>query len=318
MPGGAEAWRLADGRLHLLHGPIDLIVEAFGDPAAVEQAYRRAEAGFQGLLDGLVAEIEVLKTPLASAPAALPPAVEGVVARRMVRAAWPWRKLYVTPMAAVAGAIADEVLEAINRADEVLEAINRVDEVLEAAAGSERGAGASREGALERVYVNNRGDIAFHLEAGQSFSTGVIPDPRSPEQQTRIVLPGHSPVRGLATSGWRGRSWSLGIADAVAAFAPRAAEADVAATLIANAVNVEHPAVERRPAGEVFEDGDLGDLPVTVTVGELPPEAVAAALDAGNAVAEQALREGLITGALLFLAGSVRAVGFVGETPESA
>ena len=36
MSGGAQAAMLPDGRrLHLQHGPIDLIIEAFGEPAEV-------------------------------------------------------------------------------------------------------------------------------------------------------------------------------------------------------------------------------------------------------------------------------------------
>ena len=42
-----------------------------------------------------------------------------------------------------------------------------------------------------------------------------------------------SPVRGVATSGWRGRSHSLGIADSVTVLAATAAMADAAATVIA-------------------------------------------------------------------------------------
>ena len=54
-------------------------------------------------------------------------------------------------------------------------------------------------------------------------------------------------MRGIATSGWRGRSFSLGIADAVTVLAATAAEADAAATVIANAVDLPgHPAIDTR------------------------------------------------------------------------
>ena len=117
------------------------------------------------------------------------------------------------------------------------------------------------------------------------------------------------PVRGIATSGRHGRSFSLGIADAVTVLARDAPSADAAATLIANAVNVDDPAIVRRPARDLDPDSDLGDLPVVVDVGPLTPAQIAAALDAGVARAEAMRRAGLIEAALLTLAGEWRSVG---------
>ena len=89
-------------------------------------------------------------------------------------------------------------------------------------------------------------------------------------------------MRGVATSGWRGRSFSLGIADAVTVLATNAAPADAAATLIANAVDLPgHPAVTRVPARELAPDSDLGDRLVTQGVGPLSPREIAGALEAG-------------------------------------
>ena len=49
---GPQAGLLADGRrLHLNHGPIDLIIEAFGEAAEVRAAYEQATARFQTMLD---------------------------------------------------------------------------------------------------------------------------------------------------------------------------------------------------------------------------------------------------------------------------
>ena len=84
--------------------------------------------------------------------------------------------------------------------------------------------------------------------------------------------------------------------------------ADAAATLIANAVNIDDPAIVRRPARDLDPDSDLGDLPVVVDVGPLTPSRVAAALDVGAARAEAMLHAGLIEAALLTLAGEWRAL----------
>jgi ApbE superfamily uncharacterized protein (UPF0280 family) len=116
-------------------------------------------------------------------------------------------------------------------------------------------------------------------------------------------------VRGIATSGWRGRSFSLGFADSVTVLAADAASADAAATMIANAVNVEHAAIQRAPASSLKDDSDLGDLPVTVEVGILPASVVQQALLEGAVQAASLLRQVLIAGAVLTLQGQYRALG---------
>lgn len=120
------------------------------------------------------------------------------------------------------------------------------------------------------------------------------------------LLTHERPVRGIATSGRGGRSFSLGIADSVTVLAVTAAAADAAATMIANAVNADHPSVERRPACDLDPDSDLGELPVTVSVGDLPPEIVGAALDRGLAEARRLRLCGLIDSAALSLQGHWR------------
>jgi uncharacterized protein len=277
MTGEAQAALLADGRrLHLHHGPIDIVAEAFGSAAERQQAYRQAAERFRTILAELVSELHLLRQPIGAA--GLP--VEGPVARRMVAAVWPYRARFVTPMAAVAGAVADEVLTVML-------------------------AGRS----LSKAYVNDGGDIALHIGPGERLQAGLVANPDAPQLDSTIVLDHAMPVRGLATSGWRGRSFSLGIADAVTVLAASAAEADAAATLVANAVDCDHPAVSRSPAKLLREDTDLGDLLVTVDVGALPEVAIAQALARGAARAETFRRAGLLFAASLVLQGRTRIVG---------
>lgn len=273
---GIHVALLPDGRLHLQHGPIDLVIEAFGEAVEVGRAYRQAAAAFDGLLARLVEELDLLRAPVGRRR----PRPAGPVARRMVAAVWPHRRVHVTPMAAVAGAVADEVLAAM-------------------VAGRE----------LRRAYVNDGGDIALFLQPGERFETGIVGRLEAPAIDAVAAIDAAMPVRGIATSGRSGRSFSLGIADAVTVLAQSAAAADAAATLIANAVDVDHPAVVRRPARELDETSDLGDRLVTVAVGPLEPETVAAALDAGAAAAEAMRARGRIHAAALMLAGAVRTVG---------
>ena len=116
---------------------------------------------------------------------------------------------------------------------------------------------------------------------------------------TKVCLPYESPVRGLATSGWRGRSQSLGIADAVTVLASSSAYADAAATLIANNVNIEHPGIIRKPACDVKDDSDLGMHPVTVNVPFLSEKEVSWALRNGAESAKELIRKNKIQSAYL-------------------
>jgi ApbE superfamily uncharacterized protein (UPF0280 family) len=277
MTGGVQAELLPDGRrLHLNHGPIDLIIEAFGPSDEIELGYRHAAARFDGLLAELVAELPLLRRPIGAER----PHPEGPVAERMVAAVWPHRALYITPMATVAGAVADEILATM------------VD---------------GRR--LERAYVNDGGDIALHLTPGERFDAGLVGDLARPAIDGVATIDAALPVRGIATSGRGGRSLSLGIAETVTVLARDAAAADVAATLIANAVDVDDPAIERLPASDLDADSDLGARLVTVAVGALGDGAVGQALDAGETYAERLRRAGLIHGAVLVLAGRYRVVG---------
>jgi len=273
--GAAYAARFADGRLHLQHGPIDLIIEAWGERSEVESSYRQAIARFGDILEVLVQELPQLRAPLAAAY----PSLHGPVARRMLAACWPYRAVYITPMAAVAGAVADEILQAL--------LIGRD---------------------LRKAYVNNGGDISLHLAERDVLTLGVVNDADNPAIDATLKLNARMPVRGVATSGWRGRSQSLGIADAVTILATDAAAADAAATMVANAVDVRHPAIGRIPARALRADSDLGELPVTVAVGPLPASARAEALTSGCERARGLQQQGLIFAAYLALQGEIRAL----------
>lgn len=277
MSSGARAVLLADGRrLHLQHGPIDLVIEAFGDAGEVRAAYAQAAAAFASVLQDLVRELPTLRQAVTLPP----PSVRGAVARRMIDAVARHAPAFITPMAAVAGAVADHVLEAM------------------------------LEGrCLTRAYVNNGGDIALYLAPGEHFTAGIVGDVAAPTIIATAAIDAASPVRGIATSGQGGRSLSFGIADAVTVLAADAAAADAAATLIANAVDIDSAAVRRVPARMIDPDSDLGERPVTVGVGPLSPAAVAAALASGVAAAEAMQARGLITAAFLALRGESRCVG---------
>lgn len=363
---------LSGERLHLSHGPIDVVLRAWGAPEAVRAAYVAAWARFQTILPELTDELRLLRTPmeelaatrpragdaagsqplsqaasrsalpapwvhasLDDPPASLSPPtqregeqagfwaghaaarmeaakrrcaaassepgnpVQGPVARRMFAACLPFAEVFVTPMAAVAGAVADELLASMTAA-----------------------------APITRAYVNDGGDIAVRVPEGHVLDIAIAGDfslGNVPALNGGLRLTPALGVGGIATSGARGRSFSLGIADSVTVLARDAATADVAATLVANAVNVESPAISRRPARSLDPDSDLADRLVTVAVGALAPHEIEAAL-AGGAERAQAYRaRGLISDAALMLAGHSRVVGLHhmrestrGAVPEAA
>ena len=270
---GATASWLNGGRLLLQHGPINLIVRARGPAPAIEDAYRNLIDVFPDWLGMLVDELPRLRSP--ESPRL--PLPTGTIARRMTAAVRACTTGFITPMAAVAGAVADEAAAVLAARPDI-----------------------------ERAYVNNGGDIALHLHTGTRLSVGVVPSLREAIPRARIDVASESAVRGIATSGWQGRSHSLGIADAVTVLARNAASADAAATLVANAVDVDHPGIRREPASTLDDESDLGDRPVTVAVPALEPEAADAALDAGMRTTDTLRARGVIEGAALVVQGRWR------------
>jgi ApbE superfamily uncharacterized protein (UPF0280 family) len=363
----AVAALLPDGRLHLQHGPIDCLCQAWGSPEEIRAAYQQAAAFFRSILAELCSELPLLRQPM---PARRP---NGAIAQAMHAACTPFATQFITPMAAVAGAVSDAVLAAMCHGR-----------------------------ALRKAFVNNGGDIAFHLAPGMSLRCGLVTDltapgrsrdaegastnpdlslrvahqpapdppwmksvtarnkatlrsggvflsgataarqsgsirrqiaaPRSlpamtaepgtpfvddsengwtapPSLDGTFLLTAAHPARGIATSGRAckgqgGRSFSFGIADSVSVLARTAAQADAAATIIGNAVDLPgHPAIDRRPASAIDPDSDLGDRLITFDVGILSDETVSAALDAGATMADNLLQAGLIEGAVLALCG---------------
>ncbi|MDP2817799.1 MAG: UPF0280 family protein [Polaromonas sp.] len=284
----AHRTQLADGRWHFQHGPIDIVIGANGHPAAVHCAHEHAWKRFSEILDELVQELVQLRRPVRGACP-----VRSPIARRMWQACQPYQSGFITPMAAVAGAVAQELI----------------------ASYAHRG--------VTRAWVNNGGDIALHLAPGQSVRIGLYADiARLDSKELRggihtdgaFEVSSQLPVRGVATSGWRGRSFSMGIADSVTVLARTASEADAAATVIANAVDVFDARIVRRPACELKDDSDLGALPVTVDVPPLEPVLVRQALHAGLRRAQALRAAGLIWSAALVCQNQMLSTDTAGST----
>ena len=274
---------LPGGRQHFQYGPIDLVIGAEGEASTLAAAHAAAWARFATVLPELVAELPVLRQPVAEDCL-----LQGVIARRMWTACAPFRAGFITSMAAVAGAVAQEIVACYAQAG------------------------------IARAWVNNGGDIALHLAPGSQVRVGLFTDlarfqgfsaQGTLPTDAQFSVPAALPVRGIATSGWRGRSFSMGIADSVTVLAHDAAAADAAATVIANAVDVADARIARRPANTLKDDSDLGARLVTVDVPALPAPLIAQALDAGLACAHALRQRGLVWHAALVCQGQWRHTG---------
>ena len=181
-------------------------------------AYLNAKNYFETLLEELVLDLTLLKKEVV-----LNRKFNNRISQSMQDAAERFIPSYITPMAAVAGSIADNILKVL------------IDNTH-----------------LEKAYVNNGGDISFYLNENQTMKGSLA---AIPNMITEIKHKNSS--RGIATSGWRGKSFSRGIADSVTVLAKNAAIADAAATMIGNAVDIyDHPNIKKKPANFIYDDSD--------------------------------------------------------------
>jgi len=261
-------------RLHIQHGPIDLVIDA--DGPGRRALFERATGAAMPVLSTLADELDGLRAPYVAGRR-----FNGPVACRMQSVCRIAGDSFVTPMAAVAGSVADHVLAAM------------LDD--EAARDS------------SRISVNNGGDIAFWTADGATTRALIAGLPTA-----TLTLTGPTCWRGMASSGWDGRSHSLGIADSVTVLADSAALADIAATLIANDVDLPgHPMITRHPAHQLDPASDLAGRMVTTGVPALADDEIAAALAAGCVTATRMMQLGGIAGAVLVLQDRIETVGLV-------
>ena len=198
------------------------------------------------------------------------------IACKMVDAARTIGDPDLTPLAAVAGTLADFVADWL------------VDQ------------------GMTWVIVNNGGDIAIRLAAGETARVGVRPDIRSQTIGTILELNDRRRAWGVNTSGLGGRSLTRGIASAVTVVADCSAMADAAATAIANHCIVQDPRIHQVPAEQLDPNTDIPGLAVTADVGPLDRWAIDTALNRGLNHAARLVQRGVIDDALITVKGHSR------------
>jgi ApbE superfamily uncharacterized protein (UPF0280 family) len=261
---------LAPGRLYLDYGPIQATVSAYraGEPLhqEIEEACHRAA----DQLKELVTCLSLAKLP--------PGEVKNTrklpdILMKMMGAVQKSGDPTLTSMAAVAGTFADIMADFL----------------------AEKGA--------TKVMVSNGGDIALRLTEGESVKVGIVSDIDAKSFSHTITINGESRIRGIATSGYGGRSFTKGIASAVAVFGENSREADAAATLIGNYCLSPDPGIIQVPAESLDPDTDIPGHMVTMSVGDINPATPGKALAKGMEKANELIKTQVIIGAAIFIKG---------------
>jgi len=267
---------LDGGRILAECGPMRLVIAAsVGSIPQRELGVRAAEEAFV-LLERVARRRRLLSRPYR----AVPDDVDNFLARKMIRSVLAVDDT-LTPMAAVAGTLADGVAAFLSR----------------------RG--------MTRVIVNNGGDVAIRTGSGESVNVGIRPDLTEGAITDMLTLGDERPAWGVATSGLEGRSLTRGVASAATIVAGSASLADAAATCVANASYVEDDTVIQRPAEELDEQTDIPGIAVTIQAGPFTEEKKDKALSGAMKKAEVLISKGLIFGAYIVVDGKVMMTDFV-------
>lgn len=257
---------LGPGNVKLDFGPTQMTINVSGKDAGsgvAEEAALYAVGVIRSL--AAVKEIAAMPQDAIGDTGDLPEVLQRMVAA--VRASGDGD---LTPMAAVAGTVADMTADWLAARD------------------------------IPKVVVNNGGDIAVRLQSGHSVSVGITPALDLAPTHVLTINAGDG-IGGVATSGLGGRSFTKGIATAAVAVATHAALADACATSLGNATFAPHPAIRMVPAQEVDPLTDIVGHLVVREVGPLPPEVFQEALTNGWQRARQLYDLGIIKGAALFI-----------------
>ena len=257
LPGGRAV--LAE------NGPLRMVIQAFqGSDPCLDLAVNAAGYAFD-CLKQVAGQMAVLK----QRPGDIRELPPEPISRQMIASVCAVGDADLTPMAAVAGTLADAVADWLF------------------------GHG------LSRVIVDNGGDIAIRLKPGETTRVGLRPEIQHPEISHVLTIDGRHSSWGITTSGLGGRSFTCGFASAVTAIARTSSLADAAATAVANACFVAGADVIQVPAEKLDPNIDIPGLLVTVSVGSLSPAQTAEALSNALKKAEQLSQKGVIWGALI-------------------
>jgi ApbE superfamily uncharacterized protein (UPF0280 family) len=268
---------LEPGKVHFDYGPVSMVLSASAEGGPLTElccgAFEAVDAALREITDSL--PILRLYAPQ------IPPAILKGLPRRMLESVLAAGDPLMTPLAAVAGAVADAAADWL----------------------FDRGA--------DQVLANNGGDIALRLGPGKSVKLGIVSSLALGEIDQVLTITEADGIGGIATSGLGGRSFTRGIAQGLTAFARSGVLADALATHLANASFIPSPRIYTGKAGILDPNSDIADLDVVIGMDQLSPDEVRRSLDQ---VREEALRQKQ-KGNLLALRASVQGEFFSLDLP---
>jgi len=251
--------KIIEERLYLEYGPTNLVVEAVHKDK--QKIYNYIIKNIDQMLSELSLELSKLREKTKESTK-----FNSQIAKKMNDSTKIFLPRFITPLASVAGAISETLL------DEILSKFD-----------------------LEKIYINNGGDAAIFLKKKQKLKFLV-----ASTNSFLITLEGDNCKYGIATSGWKGRSFSMGIADSVTTIAKSSAIADAAATVIANDTDIKnHKNIKKQEASKIDEYSDLKNKLVTTYVGELSLNDIQKSLKKGVMTAKRLIKKNIILTALL-------------------
>jgi len=269
MPFERSATVLPGGSVLAESGPMRLVISAsIGKVVQTKTALRAAEESY-GFLERVARHRKFLGRQFLETRQQ----ITDPLALKMISSVLTIGDEDLTPMAAVAGTIADEV------ADFLFEL------------------------GMTKVVVDNGGDVAIRADREDPVTVGIRPDVNDRAVSYVIGLDPDLRSHGVATSGLGGRSLTRGIASAATVVARTASLADAAATAVANASFLEDEQVLRRPAEEIDPYTDIAGLDITVKVGPLSEEMKNRAVSQSIRRAEDLVQRGVILGAFVAVQG---------------
>jgi ApbE superfamily uncharacterized protein (UPF0280 family) len=249
------------------YGPMQMTIQAVFTGSQSDKQVQDAGRYAKELLTEVARQKEIAKRAQQDLPSGV---FDSEVLQRMISAVRQSTDKTLTPMAAVAGTIADMTADYL-----------------------------ADLGAIKAI-VNNGGDIAIRLQEGQTARVGIAVSRKEAVMPT-VLITKESGIGGIATSGLGGRSFTKGIASAAVVAAKSAALADACATSIGNAVYTEHPHIRLALAEELDPNTDIRGHYVVKEVGLLPPDIIQKALNNGRTHGAKLLADQVIVRAAVFI-----------------
>lgn len=229
---------LAEGQVYIEYGPAAMKVLAYANGEPLTELCCRAVHVIHRALEEISASGPLLRRYSGE----IDPTRLSGLPRIMYDAVARTEEPTLTPMAAVAGTVADAVADWLFSCGATVAA------------------------------ANNGGDIALRLAPGNSIRLRTVRSLLTGTASDPIVLRAEDGIGGICTSGLGGRSFTRGVVESLSVFSSRASQADALATHLANCSYIPSERVASTLAKNLDPSTDIPELSVVTAVDTLTEE----------------------------------------------